>query len=488
MRVWLSFLLTFFLLGCGNTAGSEAVQVALIGDGAEMRKEGVRLSNAAQLLRAATGEGLVAFGPTGEIVPAIAERWIVTDDGLSYIFRLRNSTWPSGDAIAGGEIRVQLLSRIEALKGTSLGYDLSKVTQIRQMTGRVIEIRLASPMPEFLRVLAQPELGFSKDGTGVGPMLISDDDGSGPITLSATSPEQRGFPTPRDWEDSVRPVSVQALSASDAVDAFSSGQADLVLGGRVADFPLADLGPLSRGNIRMDATQGMFGLIVRSEKGLLAQPEMRHALAMAIDRGALIQPFNLSGWEASTSIVPLPLWTELGPEAPAWTRLELDQRRQLARQRVAEWVRSNGGDPTVSIGLPPGPGSEKLFTQLASDFALIGVDAKRMAKGKGAELELHDRVARFNAPRWYLNQLHCEIRSGPCSPSADQYVAESISETNADRKAELLARAALSLQEEGVFIALGAPIRWSLVRSDIEAFQENAWSLHPLFSLSGAQI
>ncbi|PKP63081.1 MAG: peptide ABC transporter substrate-binding protein, partial [Alphaproteobacteria bacterium HGW-Alphaproteobacteria-9] len=56
-------------------------------------------------MRATTHEGLVALDPAGQVVPAMAERWIVTDDGMSYIFRLRDSTWPDGEEITATEVR-----------------------------------------------------------------------------------------------------------------------------------------------------------------------------------------------------------------------------------------------------------------------------------------------------------------------------------------------------------------------------------------------
>lgn len=475
------------LSACGAPE-NEPLGVVLIGEPESLRNSGTRLSIAAQHVRGATAEGLVAFSPTGQVIPAVAERWIVTDDGLSYIFRLRNSNWPSGAPITARDIRARLTERLETLEGTSLGYDLAKVTEVREMTGRVIEIRLASPMPDFLRLLAQPELGFLQDGAGAGPMLLGKDENSDAIALSPLAPELRGFPARRNWDALVRPLIVQALPARHAVDVFADGEADLVLGGDISNFPLADLGPLSRANIRLDAPQGLFGLVVRSDDGLFANADLREALAMAIDREALLQPFNIGGWQASASIVPRGLWIKIGPEAPSWAGVSLEERRQIARQRIASFAIASGEETNVTIGLPQGVGSDMLFKQLARDFALIGIEARQVRLGQGADLELHDRVARFNAPRWYLNQFHCEIRSGPCSELADDFVEESVEVSDPAKKAELLARAALALQEEAIYIGFGAPIRWSLVRSDVEAFGENAWGLHPLFPLSGAPI
>jgi oligopeptide transport system substrate-binding protein len=51
-------------------------------------------------------------------------------------------------------------------------------------------------------------------------------------------------------------------------------------------------------------------------------------------------------------------------------------------------------------------------------------------------------------------------------------------------KAQLLAAAHMQLIGSEVFIPLGAPVRWSLVRGNITGFEENRWGLHPLFPLS----
>ena len=46
------------------------------------------------------GEGLLAYSPSGELIPGVAESWTVSDDGLTYTFRLRESArWSNGDAL-----------------------------------------------------------------------------------------------------------------------------------------------------------------------------------------------------------------------------------------------------------------------------------------------------------------------------------------------------------------------------------------------------
>lgn len=488
MRFCVLPLAVLALSSCGSSAGDGAVAVAIIGTPAAMFDDGVRLAPAGQLLRGATDEGLVAVDQVGQVVPAIAERWIVSDDGLSYIFRLRDSTWPDGELIEANDVRDQLRRRIAQLEGTSLGLDLANVREIRAMTGRVIEVQLSAPNPDFLRLLAQSELGFTRAGSGAGPMVISRGEGegeSGSARLSALPPESRGLPAREDWEEVARPVAVRALSAKRAVEAFAAGDVDLVLGGTIVDFPEAtvEAGPLSRGTVQVDPTLGLFGLTVRRETGLLAEPSRREALSMAIDRPALIQAFGLGGWRDSTWPVPPDAFAAPAYAPDRWGGASIDERRRVAAARVRAWS-GPGREPVVRIALPSGKGSDLLLRQLAEAWAAIGVSTRRVAPGEPADLELRDTIARYASPVWYLNQFNCRLGTGLCVPAADALVKQAQAARDPVQRDVLLAEAHAALAQSEVYIPLGVPVRWSLVRGTLRNFQPNAFALHPLFPLS----
>ncbi|WDA42130.1 ABC transporter substrate-binding protein [Erythrobacter sp. BLCC-B19] len=483
MRFWLTLLAALATASCGPSNGGGTVEVAMIGAREDPFAQGVRLPAAAQHMRGATQEGLVGLDAAGQVVPAIAERWIVTDDGLSYIFRLRDTTWPDGEAITAVDIRQQLRTAIDRTRGTSLGLDLAKVRDVRAMTGRVIEVRLSSPMPDFLRLMAQPELGFVRSGSGAGPMAMSRDDAIKGARLTALPPETRGLPAREDWEELARPIAVRALSAKDAVAAFSRGDVDLVMGGTLTDFPQAEVGPLSRGTVQVDPAIGLFGLVVRRETGFMADPGRREALSMAIDRAALIQSFGISGWRDSSWIVPPTQYSAPPYEDDRWDGASLDDRRRIAAARVRAYAGS-GGKAVVKVALPRGPGSVLLLRQLAEAWGAIGVTVKRAAPGEAADLELRDTLARYTSPRWYLNQFNCSLGAGLCAPRADALVRQSLTEPDAAAREQLLVEAHAALVEREVYIPLGAPVRWALVRASIRGYLPNPWGLHPLFPLS----
>ncbi|MEM6810825.1 MAG: ABC transporter substrate-binding protein, partial [Pseudomonadota bacterium] len=64
------------------------------------RAEGVSAANVLRDLY----EGLVAETPTGSLEPGAAERWDISDDGLTYRFYLReNGRWSNGDPVVAAD-------------------------------------------------------------------------------------------------------------------------------------------------------------------------------------------------------------------------------------------------------------------------------------------------------------------------------------------------------------------------------------------------
>jgi oligopeptide transport system substrate-binding protein len=475
-------LLASALAGCGRSDDG-AVQVAFIDTPENLFATGVRLSAGAQHLRAATGAGLVSLDAQGDVIPALADRWIVTDDGRSFIFRLRDGTWPDGGELTSESVRSALRDAIRALDGTSLGLDLAPIEEVRAMAGRVVEIRLSAPVPTLLQLLAQPELALVHGVGGSGEMSLARDGAA--AVLAMKPPAARGIPEEPDWEQYVRAIELRAESAEQAIARFDDGELDVVLGGRIAALPLADTGPLSRGTVRLDPALGLFGLQVRRRQGLLASAQGREAIAMAIDRPALIEPFNIGGWVPTTRVVAPGLLSDPGFIVERWTERTIEENRAVAAARVSAWRRGNGGEEArLTLAIERGPGLDMLFRELAAQLATVGVRLERAPPGRRADLALVDRVARYAEPRWFLNQFNCALRNGMCSSEADALVREATVQTDPAAKANLLAQAEADLTLANVYIPFGSPLRFSLVRGDVEGFAANAWAFHPLPALA----
>ncbi len=207
---------------------------------------------------------------------------------------------------------------------------------------------------------------------------------------------------------------------------------------------------------------------------------------MAIDRETLLDGFNIEGWRPATRIVPPNLPGNPRQNAERWSELAFPERQAIARSRVQAWRGSNDAVPPLRIALPPGPGSDILFRQIADDLAAVGLSVARAAAGRPADLVLRDRIARYGQARWFLNQFHCSIARALCAAEADELVRRATAAPDAVTRAALLSQAEDVLTGSNLFIPLGAPVRWSLVRGEVTGFVENPWAVHPLFALTNA--
>ncbi|MEO7913929.1 MAG: ABC transporter substrate-binding protein [Novosphingobium sp.] len=464
---------------CGCSGGSQTVDVDVIGKPESPFEQGQRLPLAGQLVKSATAEGLVGFDAAGRVIPAMADRWIVTDDGLSYIFRLRDGTWADGSELSGESVKIALERAIDGLSGTSFGQDLAAIDEVRAMAGRVVEIRLTHAAPDLLDMLAQPELGLLRKGTGTGALRLKRE---GPMALlTPVEPAKRGLPEAPGWIDRTLTIRLHALPVVAAIQRFAEGKAAIVLGGQIADYPLAlDASGLARRALRIDPVSGLFGLAIVRGDGVLGTPEGREALAMAIDRDALARDLAIREWAPTSRVV-----TASAPGAPSsigerWAGQDLSRRRAEASSRIAQWKARGGKLVTLRIALPTGPGTDFLFTRLLTDFSAIGLNVTRVAEGASADIRLLDAVARYPGVNWYFNELSCAAGRGLCNPLADQAAAQAAVTDDPAARAVLLTNAETQLTVANVFIPLGSPVRWSLVSEPGYGFAINARGLHPL--------
>src|ERR1041385_2055155 len=87
------------------------LKVVVIGSAPTLRDPAAGpLSAPDEVLLSNVAQGLVQFDAGGNIVSGLAERGTVSDDGLSYIFRLASTNWPEGRKITAEQV-AKLLKR-----------------------------------------------------------------------------------------------------------------------------------------------------------------------------------------------------------------------------------------------------------------------------------------------------------------------------------------------------------------------------------------
>jgi peptide/nickel transport system substrate-binding protein len=238
--------------------------------------------------------------------------------------------------------------------------------------------------------------------------------------------------------------------------------------------------------LRFDPVQGLFGLAIIGKSAFLASPEVRAALAMAIDRNAMATAIGIPGWSLANTVLPAQLDSAQSPAQPAWGNTSLVQRRDDAAARIANW---RGGAPAMAplrVALPHGPGMRIFFARLSADWRAIGVRAIAVPFGDpSADLRLIDAVAPNSSANWYFTRLSCAAGLSCDSRGDDALAASRMAPTLADRSARL-ADADNVMASRGSYIPIGVPIRWSLVDPALTGWKENVFGAHPLTELRPA--
>lgn len=461
------------LAGCSQGVDNTRVRVDIIEDRPRPFAIGAMpLPTSSAYLRSATAQGLVTFDTNGRIVPALANRWIVTDDGLSYIFRLNKIRWNDGKEITSDEVAKLLASRLKELRQGRFNAELAVIDRVVPMTGKVVEIRLKAPMPYLLEMIAQPEFGIVRKGFGSGPMQAKKFEQAMQLRLRGV--DEDGKPVLEN-----ETVTLRSGEASLVLARYMAGESDLVDGGRFEDFPLLEAANVDGNEIHFDPVPGLFGLLFVEDGPFLSDPANREAIAMAVDRPKLLTSFDIVAWQETLTLVPENLPSRASSPRPVWASERIADRKTSARQTISRWVNGNGPVRTLRIALPRGTGSRIFFAMLKADMAAIGLNIERVTPDRPHDLRLIDRVGDQSSPAWYLDQMACTI-SPICSSDADRLVAEARMATDIETRAALLAQAEIELQATRNFIPIANPLRWSVARGGLLGHSANGRGWHLL--------
>ncbi len=460
------------LAACGQKIDNSRLRVDVIEDSPRLIAVGrLPLSPASAYVRQATAQGLVTFDARGQIVPALAARWIVTDDGLSYIFRLNKTRWNDAREIRSDEVGAELSARLRELRNSRLGPEISVIENVVPMTGKVIEIRLKAPMPNLLELLAQPELGLISRGAGSGPMRSRSVDNA--LELRRRIADPAG---PIKLEDDR--LTLTNNDPSTALARYRLGLTDLVLGGRFEHWPMVSALNDDEA-VMIDSAPGLFGLLIVSDGAFLSQQENREAIASAIDRPRLLASFEMNDWREALTIVPENTRNRTNVERPSWTKQNIKDRREQARNIITRWKAGNASVRPLKLALPRGTGARILFARLRSDFAAIGLELESVPLGQQADMRLIDEVAVMSTSAWYLGQLSCTT-TPICDLDVDRQVALAMLNPDREARALSLGEAEAKLQAKRNFIPIANPVRWSIAREGLLGYSPNTRGLHAL--------
>ncbi|AIE87419.1 ABC transporter substrate-binding protein [Fimbriimonas ginsengisoli] len=307
-------------------------------------------------------EGLLAIDERGQVVPALADRWEISDDGRTYLFHLHprvrfgdGRPFTSADVVGSYEraclpemrspLAPDYLKDIvgvdEVVKGAA-----RHLAGLRAVDPLTVEIKLREPRPSFLSRLAYPVCAIVPAGSpeirdaaqmiGTGPFI--------PVSRTTTGLEMKANLAYWGGTPKLSHLSIRFVPDSGTrLNLFRTGEVDLT------SVPSGDVPGVRREpslakalvvTPRADVSYLQFNAI---SEPVLKDPRVRRALALCIDRKRIAT--DISGG------VPIPAATLIPPGVPGHEEADVPPADPAAARRLLAEAGYPGGKrfPPIQI-------------------------------------------------------------------------------------------------------------------------------------------
>ena len=246
-------------------------------------------------------QGLTRLGSDLRAEPALAERWEVSPDGLTYTFHLRPSArWSNGDHVTADHFLAGFQRTLSPDTNSTYAFLLESLLDVSATDDATLVIELHSPTPYLLSVLSMPiafplwhdgeiDAGqFSELGkfVGNGAYLLDE-------WLPGAHIRLRKNPEFHDSEnvaiDFVEYYAVQDLLSE--LNMYRAGQLDIT-----ASVPGSHVNILREshgGELQIAPSLALYYVAFDLSESPLDNTELRQALKMAVDREALVTAIEI---------------------------------------------------------------------------------------------------------------------------------------------------------------------------------------------------
>jgi oligopeptide transport system substrate-binding protein len=306
-------------------------------------------------------EGLVATAADGSLIPGAAESWTISDDGLTYTFKLRaGGVWSNGEPVTAEDFVYGIRRCLDPATASEYAYLLYPIKNAEEFNGgtitdpaqvgveavdaQTVRFTLRGPTPYFLAVLiwgqasAAPKAVIEQYGdqwTKPGNMVSN-----GAYMLAEWVPQDHVTlvknPNFHDaanvMVDKVIFYPTEDIAAE--LQRYRAGELDTTY--EVPSDQIAWIEANLPGEFHNSAYLGVyyyaFNLTQPPFKDNLA---LRQALALAIDRETLVEKITQAGEFAAYSWIP-PGVLDYTNQPLEWASLGQDERNAMAQKLYAE--------------------------------------------------------------------------------------------------------------------------------------------------------
>ena len=461
--------------------------------------------------------GLTTEDARSDVVPGMAERWEISEDGLTWTFYLRRANWSDGEPCNAHDFQFafrRILDPVNVAQYASILYPIKNAEAVN--SGRVrpeevgvtalddmtLEIRLENPsafLPALLKhytaypVPKHKVLQFGDDWIQPENVVVN-----GPYTLRRwwSNYIVHLSRNPAFWDDAN--VELEDLYFYPSNDGNASARRVMSREcGWSTRFPSNQVVELSRalpGYVRVAPFLTCNYFSINMTRPQFRDVRVRQALTMAYDRDFVAGSIYRTGERAAYSFIPPGIANYPGGPRYRWADRPIAERREEAERLL----RAAGFGPN-------NPLSFEFSHRNSSDNPRVAVVAQSNWRSiapwvtvelRAVETQVHyDNLrsrnydigdgawtADFNDAKNYLYLL--ETRTGPqnycnySNPTFDALIAQSDSERDIERRAQLMVQAEQIALDDAAVCTSVFINSTNLVHPDLGGYEDNLEDIH----------
>jgi oligopeptide transport system substrate-binding protein len=467
-------------------------------------------------------EGLMVLDPSGNAAPGAAESFSISEDGLTYTFRLRaNAKWSNGEPVTAPDF-VYSLRRIEDPKTRSqyaeVLYPIKNAQEVN--TGkaaltelgvaapdaRTVEITLKAPTPYFLQLLTHTSslplnekavTRFGEEWLKPGNMVSN-----GAYMLDDVKPNShvRIVKNPNYWDAAKVTIDAVVFDPSEdraaVLKRYRAGEFDILYN----DLPNDQLDWLRQNmpkELHIAPYAGVYFYAFNTTKPPFNDKRVRTALSMAVNREIMVEKISKAGELPAYGFVPdgTAYYT---PRRVPWRTMSQAEREAAAQKLMREAGYGLNKPLQFQLAYNTSENHKRIAIALAAMWKKLNVSVELV----NSEFKVHlnnMRVGNFQMGRegWivdyndaqgYLFLLQTSTKQQNFSrfsnPEYDRLMDEASLTADGRKRAALLEQAEGILLDEMPVMPVYFYVSKDLVSTKVKGWQDNPLNAHYVRDLS----
>lgn len=322
-------------------------------------------------------EGLTAMDNAGEVLPGAAESWEVSEDGLTYTFKLREgNTWSNGDPVTASDFEyawkrvlnpetasqyASILYVVAGAEAYNSGEGEADAVGVTAVDDSTLEVTLANPTTYFLELTAfytyMPVHQATVEADADWALDASDAYvTNGPFSLQEWAHSSHYVLVKNDsyWDVdnvSLDTVNVQIIEAESTANAeFQAGGIDY-LGSPYSTVSL-DAIDLYKANEELNVAPyaAIYWYKLNTTDEVMSNVNIRKALALAVDRQALVDNITKGGQLPAMGYVP-PTSAGFEEDRGYFADADYDAAKEYLATGLEELGMSDPSELTINISI-----------------------------------------------------------------------------------------------------------------------------------------